>query len=151
MNGGGVKDSGWLGSFKKLIESEIKAVTVGVHEDETERELDPDFQTNAEIGYLHEFGLGVPQRSFLREPFDEYRQELTEKQRLLFRSAATGRIDNSQIMPLLGETAASLLKNNIQDHIPPPLSPVTVALKNSSTPLIDSGQLINAIDYKVES
>lgn len=146
----GVKDSGWSDYFRKLIEETSRSITVGIHEDETDREIDSDFKTNAEIGYIHEFGLGVPRRSFLREPFESNHDRLVRMQQQIFKAAAVGQIAPSSVLPLIGESAVSLLKNNIRDGISPPLSPTTVALKKSSTPLIDTGQLLNSIDYQVE-
>ena len=55
-----------------------------------------------------------------------------------------------QLLNTLGAKAAADVKNTIRQGIPPPNSPETIRRKGSSRPLIDTGQLINAITWIVE-
>lgn len=68
---------GHLDLFIKDIRNEIKELEyiaskkaeVGIFESKDDR---TDGKSNAEIGYAHEYGKGVPRRSFLEVPADEF-------------------------------------------------------------------------------
>jgi hypothetical protein len=52
---------------------------------------------------------------------------------------------------MLGQWGAAAVKRTITSgQVTPPDAPGTIARKGSSTPLIDEGQLVNAITYAVE-
>lgn len=117
-------------------------ITVGLHGDEGAGSHDEKSGlSTAEIGEAHEFGLGVPQRSFIRAWFDENQSEIE-------------RVLNSQITKALSEGhdldwglervalwAQADMQKRIVDGIKPDNHPMTIARKGSSTPLIDTGVL----------
>lgn len=151
-------------------------VTVGVHADaaaqphevandtspgaanDTERAL-----TIGEIATIHEFGLpgpfptrnggvfpGIPQRSFIRAWFDEQQpfiaQTLTSQMALVVAGKITPEVAGERIALAF----ESSMKQRISRGIPPPNAPRTIAAKRSSKPLIDKGQLRNAIRARAE-
>jgi len=140
-----VKDSGW---DKKLLDMlDEQTLVVGLREangGRTDTEL-----SNPEIGSFHEFGLGVPERSFLRSTFDEkegsYRNILSK---LATRTAK--QLKGNIPLELLGLKVEADVKNKIRSNIPPPLSEATLARKKGkNVALIDTTQLIESIDYEV--
>jgi hypothetical protein len=103
--------------------------------------------TNADLALIHEFGLGVPERSFIRAAFDANRPKYLE---LLQRFAAAvydGKMTVERALDLLAQEAASDMRNLIRagEGIPPPNSPETIAEKGSSRPLVDSAQMLGSI------
>lgn len=100
----------------------------------------------ADIGAIHEFGLGVPERSFLRGYFDEHANTVAEAARRLIAS----RGPTTQALNLLGQFVVGQIQIRIANNIPPALAPATVARKKSSVALIHTGQLRGAISYKID-
>jgi hypothetical protein len=150
-------DRGW-GALKKTLEV-IKASNggaivqvgfVGAAADQVH--AGAQGLTNAELGTVHEFGspaAGIPERSFLRSTFDEGRGEYKELSRKLLRAVIERRISVATALKVLGLKVESDVRARIRAGIPPPNSPATVAAKGSSTPLIDTGQMLNAISSQV--
>lgn len=136
-------------------------VTVGVHGDDAQRK--DDSETNPEIGAKHEFGSGhIPERSFLRSTVDggkpmEFAEQISAK-------VARGQMSADRAAQQIGVVTVGEVKQTIAAKIPPPLSEQTIkrrlekgahggglaSLGNSTTPLIDTGQLVQSIQYKVE-
>lgn len=141
-----IKDSGWSREIKQLLER--VTVTVGIHEQDASRKID-DGLSNAVLGFWHEYGTSrAPQRSFLRSTYDRKEDEY----RRFFKAAmarAARRGKRIRALDLVGMKIAADVKETIRAHIPPPNAPETIAKKGSSTPLIDSGELLNSIDYQV--
>jgi hypothetical protein len=103
----------------------------------------------AAIGAIHEFGIGVPQRSFLRGWVDENQKGWVAKLRETVYRALTGR---EAWMKNFGEYAVEGVRARMRLGIGPPLLEATVKRKqNGSTPLIESEQLINGVEYDVGS
>ena len=101
--------------------------------------------TVADVATFHEFGLGVPKRSFIRDWVDE---DSEENHRLLRRMAddvARGRGTISRAADRVALVMQAGMQERITDGIAPPLDPATVERKGSTTPLIDTGQLRSSI------
>jgi hypothetical protein len=144
-----VKDSGWSPKLRRVFRSLLRQreITVGIHKKDIGRGSD---QTNAQIGFYQEFGTSkIPQRSFLRSTFDQKVTEYRKLNKKAMVQAAKGRIGVEQALDLLGQKIASDVKAKIRSKIPPPNAPSTIKAKSSSTPLIDTAQLLNAIDSEV--
>jgi hypothetical protein len=123
-------------------------VTVGIHEDEGAEDHGDDL-TIADVGAIHEFGLGVPQRSFVRGYFDENAPRIEQAQ-----DAALVRIldgaDPETEAARLGLQLEGGMKARILARIAPPLAESTKRRRGeSAVPLVDSSQLIGAIRSKV--
>ena len=54
-----------------------------------------------------------------------------------------------KIIDATGSVAANIVKDMIYEIREPPNSEETIALKDSSNPLIDTGKMKNAVTYKV--
>jgi hypothetical protein len=153
------KDSG----FRKLVEGlgllDRYAVDVGILQDKGGELTEDGDITLAGYASVNEFGSAdgrVPERSFLRSTVDEnaakYGDLLTKAM-----GRATDRIVRGEAAPSIiytelgrvGLRAVRDVKRKIRDLRDPPNSPVTIALKGSSNPLIDTGHMRKSISHRV--
>lgn len=109
--------------------------------------------TVAQIAAIHEFGApgaGIPERSFMRGAIDQNGPALEKFMRRLTLEILLGKSTRKRAFGILGEFVKNLMKRTIQRGVPPPNAPETIRRKGSSKPLIDTGQMINSIDWEVE-
>lgn len=114
-----------------------------------------------EIAEKHEFGLGVPQRSWLREWFDTHKGEVRERALGFFLQAWRFTGDAGKGAQAAANVAADSIKQRIVDgkEIPAITNPRTIAIKQKKgfnppyTPLVETGLLLSSIaaDAEVES
>lgn len=146
------RDLGFRALFARLRLSERVNVTVGIHQDDGSEAHEGTELTVVEIAAFHEFGTNrTPQRSWLVEGIAENENRIIDFMKGFGRRVISNRnrLDPRRALDLLGLEITRLLQARIRAGIPPPLADVTVALKGSSTPLIDTGQLIQSIRHKV--
>lgn len=143
----GVKESG------KGLPPEIPkqiTLTLGVHADDAGADHGGGL-TVGDVATFHEFGTRtVPQRSFLRAWFDENQTFIAETLKKQFAGVPEGKRTAEQAAERCALAFEGGVKQRIARGIPPPLAPSTIARKGSSVPLIDTGQLRNAIRGKAE-
>lgn len=144
-----MKDSGG-GLLAKLRGGNFE-IDVGVHSDDANHTHgDGEGVTIGDVATWMEFGTRtVPARSFIRAWFDEKHTEVQAILKQELGAAMRGDRPLSQACERAALRLEASVKGRIRQHIPPPLSPVTIARKGSSTPLIDTGQLIQAIRARV--
>ena len=141
------KDSGWKKQIRNLIG--MKTVTVGIHQADNAR---PDALTNAQIGAWQEFGTDtIPARSFIRAPYEKAEREGRVKATSAMAAIARGKMTPDRALSLIGMFFKAKMQQAIRANIPPALADSTIAAKGSSTPLIDTGQLLRSIDYEVKT
>lgn len=150
-----VDDRVWR-QLKRKFGKELakKHVRVGVLASEGGRE-NHDGITMVELAAIHEFGspaAGIPQRSFIRETFEQASTRDAQKKLLdkLAGAMLKNKIEPDAALALLGTWAVNEIKQRIRSGIPPKNAASTIAKKGSSTPLVDTGRLINAVTHKVE-
>lgn len=138
--------------YKALVETVFKFGKPVVHVGILEADGGEDHggMTVAEVAAIHEFGLGVPERSFLRAWFDENEDRAREAIRRLLVSVIAGKRTKEQALELFGQWAQGEIQARIAAGIPPGLAESTIAKKGSSVPLIDTGQLRSAISYMID-
>lgn len=141
-------DRGWERLRKLTHELAVRRrrVTVGVHADQASRSDELD---NIDIGTIHEYGLGVPERSFIRATIDEHAERYTKQAKELLGRVLDGKLSADDALALLGEVVKRDIIQRINEGIDPPNAPATIAEKGSSKPLIDTGSLKQSIDYVV--
>ena len=146
---GGVKETGRL--LPAVMPKEI-VITVGVHDDDGAAQHNgAEGLTVADVATFQEFGTRtVPQRSFIRGWFDENQEFIAETLRKQFAAVAEGKRDAETAAERCALAFEGGIKQRISRGIPPPNAPSTIAAKGSSTPLINRGQLRNAIRGKAE-
>ena len=131
----------------KAEQARIKRVRVGVfstakYEDGT---------SVAEVAATNEFGdpdRGIPERPFFRQSVAIMEDELPD--------VLAGVIDPETMEvgvregSLVGAYAADVVQQRIVDLKEPPNSPLTIKIKGSSNPLIDTGHLRQSVTWEVE-
>lgn len=96
-----------------------------------------------------EFGTKhVDERSFIRSSHDENKQELLSFTQDLVGKIYDGAMTVERALDLIGLKMVNNVKKKIRSKIPPPLATSTIERKKSDVPLIDTGQLLNAVTFK---
>lgn len=140
-----------LTNLVKALKGELPKVKVGILGNGSSR---PDKASNAGIGRNHEFGLGVPQRSFLRMPINEHFQSALDSSDAFNPDVAKEVIRTASIRPWLmkvGIIAEEVIREAFatggygkwQKHKPG-------YQNNTGQILVDTQQLRNSITSEVE-
>jgi hypothetical protein len=114
-------------------------------------------QTNPELAAKHEFGIGVPRRSMLRMPFHLHGDGVVAKAKKEVRArlatlAAHPKKGAQQLLQRVAIAAEGVVDDAFATRgygSWKPNAPLTVELKGSDAPLIDTGQLRRAVDSRV--
>jgi len=101
-----------------------------------------------DVAEMNEFGLGVPERSFIRAFYDLYEGQAREFLSARLKDVAAGKMDRKRALHQFGIWLVAMCQKRIRDGIEPPNSDLTQKLKGSSTPLIDTGQLWTSITFR---
>ena len=125
-------------------------VRVGVIGDDADQEYEDTGVTVAMVAEWAEFGLGQPQRSWLRAWIDENKNEIRKVATHLQSRVIKGLMSERQANAALGEWAAAKIRDRIAKGISPPNAESTIAQKGSSTPLINFGQFRSSVTSQVE-
>jgi len=92
----------------------------------------------------------IPARSSLRDTVDIYQEPIARREVLLSQGVLFGKFTLLGGLELFGMYVVGLIRQRMANGIPPPNRPSTIARKGSSKPLIDTGELRNAITWKAE-
>lgn len=138
---------------KKAIEIKRSNLGVKVGVMEGGSEAAPGL-TMAQLMAIHEFGApraNIPERSAIRSTYHAEREALGKLSKAVVQRILKDQMTIEQGLGILGLDLATKIKRRITDGegIPPPLSPVTIARKGSTRPLVDSGRLLGSITWTV--
>ncbi|MGT3185549.1 hypothetical protein ACVSXV_22910 [Yersinia enterocolitica] len=100
------------------------------------------------VAATNEFGNPAnnqPPRPFFRNAISEHEAEWGEKMAALIEGGLA--VDDA--LSTLGEIISDDIRESIRKFETPALSPVTVAKKGFSKPLIDTGNMLNSVSYEV--
>lgn len=111
--------------------------------------------TVAQLGEIHEYGIGVPERSFVRATIDAQTPQLFAMIREGTTAIAKGRATPAIVLNRVGAHIAGLIQAAMSEGIPPALSAAYLARKlrkypGAETPLIASGQMRQAVTWKLD-
>ncbi|MCR9028333.1 hypothetical protein NXA99_07270 [Citrobacter amalonaticus] len=107
----------------------------------------------AVIGVVQELGSAdglIPERSFLRVPLRQNKENISRAFRALTGKVARGEITLIQMLDQIGARAAGYCIEAIENGIAPPNADSTIKAKGSSTPLVDLGRMKGSITHVVE-
>lgn len=96
------------------------------------------------------WGGPVPERPFMRNAMRDNKGKYRDGMATAARKILTGDVSMASTLSKLGIMAQGDIQSEITSLSSPPNSPVTIALKGSSNPLIDTGEMHAAVTYKVE-
>lgn len=100
------------------------------------------------------WGGPIPERPFMTSAMRDNREKYRRQMRAAAERIVTSEDPDAQMrqeLERLGFAAVNDIKREIVSLSSPPNSPLTVALKGSSNPLIDSGELHNAVTWEIEN
>jgi phage gpG-like protein len=137
-----------LNKFVKCLSTDM-VVQVGIFGKKNDRK-DSEGMTNAEVGFIHEFGQPphIPRRSFLRMPIYQSVDIILSqvKKAGALKKLADGKM--IQVLADLGIACEIAIQNAFASGgwgDWKPNRPFTIEKKGSSAPLIDTGQLRRSI------
>lgn len=138
---------------KRMAKADGTQVRVGVFGSETHGGAGSPI-TMVELAAIHEFGsdvAGIPERSFIRSTIRDKEAEIAKLLKVAAKGVVSGKVSLVRALNLIGQWAVKEIKSKIVDGagIPPPLAQATIKHKGSSRPLVDTGQLKNAITHVV--
>lgn len=105
--------------------------------------------TVAMVAEWAEYGIGQPERSWLRGWIDEAGPEIERRMAAETRAVLAGTRTQAQAHARLGAWAVGEIQLRISRGIAPENAQSTIDRKGSSTPLIDTGQLRSSITSRV--
>lgn len=148
------KDHGYARLMRATAEK-MPGLRVGILHDELHK--DGGGKTVAEIGEIHELGLGnVPARPWLRPVVDGRLNLIKQRLARVAQAVAFGKLAAKDGMGLLGQDLVRIIKARIIAGIAPPLAESTKARKRNKagqakdTPLINTSQFLGSITSEVE-
>lgn len=106
----------------------------------------------AEVATYHEFGYGVPERSFLRAYLEQNQEKVLDDLNNELTKVIDGKRPLTNALNRVGLAIVGGVKERMSDGISPELAESTKARRKhgGETPLVDTGQLRNSIVHKVE-
>ena len=110
----------------------------------------PDGESVPEVAFKNEFGVpskGQPPRPFFRRMIAKESPNWAPR---IARLSQQNGFDGQKVLGIMGEDIKGGLQESINTLTEPALSPVTIARKGFSKPLIDTSHMLNSITYEVE-
>lgn len=93
--------------------------------------------------------ITIPERSFIRAGWDENEGDITNKCEDFIVQALQSSISVGAVLEAMGQEARDRIRDYARDLRDPANHPFTIEKKGSSNPLVDSGGMIQSIDYEV--
>lgn len=130
-----------------------QAWLAGIHEYGCKIEV-----TDKMRAYLHSQGLHlkdstkfitIPERAFLRNGYDEGKQEVVEGAEAILSEVLAGNLSPEFFLGQIGQWMVSHIRDYATALDAPANHPFTVERKGSSNPLVDTGDMIGSISYEV--
>lgn len=106
----------------------------------------------ADLAAIMEFGTAdghIPARPFMASTFDMYVEEVLKNIASIKDQIISGKITAKQGWGKIGAWYKGRMQHTIKDSVWQANADITIKLKGSSAPLIDSGALRTSIDYEV--
>lgn len=125
-------------------------VNIGVFSKETHDNSD---LTLIHLMAIHEFGApeaNIPERAPIRKTFIMKKAEYRKMVGQLVKLVLAEKLTMLKATEILGMWGASEVRSTIVAGVSPPNAPSTIKRKGSSTPLVDTGQLLNSITFEVK-
>ena len=91
----------------------------------------------------------IPERAFLRGGYDAHKDAVAKKAEMILADVATGKTTSRGLHQAVGLALSSKIKEYARNLDSPPNRPITVENKGSSNPLVDSGDMIGGITWRI--
>ena len=143
---------GYDALIKALSDQALHQIQVGIDAEDGSFTY-PNGMTLSEVASIHEFGLNprIPQRSFVREWFDENTAACRLRLREEMLKVVMGRQSYEKALQVFAGWAARGMRDRIDTRAAlTPNAPRTIAEKGFDYPLVEDGHLRHAIKGKVD-
>jgi hypothetical protein len=110
----------------------------------------PDGTPVAMIAAIQDFGapsVGIPPRPFFRNMIKNKQGEWPKAVAGVLKA---NNYDAVKTLEITGAAIAGQLRQSIIDTNSPPLAPSTIQRKGFAKPLVDTGHMLNSVDYEVQ-
>lgn len=94
--------------------------------------------------------IRIPERSFIRAGWDANERDILDKAEQLVRDAIAGGVSVEAVLDGTGQETRDRIRDYARDLRDPANHPFTIEQKGSSNPLVNTGNLIQTIDYETE-
>lgn len=98
---------------------------------------------NANTKFIH-----IPERAFLRNGYDECKDEVVRKAAMLVMDVVNGNMSEETLFKEVGLTLSNKIKTYAQKLSDPKNHPFTIEQKGSANPLVDTGEMIGGITWR---
>lgn len=146
------KDTGWSSVVQTVSRLGSVHVRAGVVGEKAEAPNGGGRITNGEAAIFNEFGTGdghIPARAPVQRTFKREGGRVQAFLAEAARKAVLGAASPELALRDVGAWAESEIRRTIAEGVPPPNAPTTIALKGSDHPLIDNGDLLDAVGYQI--
>ncbi|EMY4690305.1 hypothetical protein AAYT81_002588 [Yersinia enterocolitica] len=109
----------------------------------------PDGTSLPMVAAVNEFGNpgnNQPPRPFFRSAISRHSSEWSENVEKL---VSSNEGDTEKVLQIMGEVISGHIRESIRELVEPPLSEATIKAKGFSKPLIDTGHMLDSVDYEV--
>lgn len=139
------RDLGLKKILRQLQQARSVEVVVGILEGSQNKDA-----TIAEYAAANEYGTeNIPERSFMRSSFDENLGNIQRDMNNEAGKVMRGERDILSALGVVGMKHQARVKRKIGSNIQPANHPETIARKKSSRTLIDTGAMLNSVQYLV--
>lgn len=149
-------DLGWLGILNELKKAQDSYVKVGFQQGSVTKNQRKGVRKQVaglsmpEIAAQNEFGTKfIPARPFMSTALDMNLNMINNFIARQYSLILRGKTTTDKALGLIGQMMTGLIQKRIRQIVLPPNSPRTIAIKGSSKPLIDFGQMIQSVSYVV--
>lgn len=141
----------------KRFEAELRKVAAGLKRGATlrigflENARYPDGKPVAMIAAIQEFGApraGIPPRPFFRNAIAKHSPEWPGAIAGLLKA---NDYDAERVLGITGAAIAGQIRQSIIDTNSPPLAESTIRRKGHAKPLVDTGHMLNSVDFEVKA
>ena len=150
-------DLGFNAILEEIERAGRKQVLIGIQEGAKTQAQSKNGRTQeagvtiAQYAAYNEFGTDqIPERSFMRSTFDEKIDDIESLVIDQLGLVVDRAISVDAAYNRIGLMVAGMVQQKIRQIRTPPNSPITIARKGSSKPLIDFGQMIAAVRHVVK-
>lgn len=144
------RDLGWKRIRREIHAAGKAGVKIGLLAGDAEREGGEPYD-NVDVAIANEFGTDtIPERSFLRSTADAQREQIAAFKAREWDRILRGQSTVREALGRLGAWHRGEVQRTITRLREPPNAPSTIRAKGSDNPLIDTGQMRQAVNYEVE-
>lgn len=93
----------------------------------------------------------IPERAPIRHALDNNGKELRSMTKKLAQKVLDKKLGREEAIGLICQKVVDWIKTSINSNLPPPNAPATVAAKGSDKTLIDTGQMLNSVEWEIRS